>query len=112
MSSPSNVHQRMLHFMRPDGMDTVSPAHVQQSLMKKYQGDYKYYWKILLASSSHKHISNFAIYDRFATSTCIVVRRLDSKVCRFSSFAMVFLVIYDININRVNMHIGVINTPS
>ncbi len=40
--SPSNVHQRMLHFMRPDGMDTVSPAHVQQSLMKKYQGDYKY----------------------------------------------------------------------
>ncbi|XP_064386411.1 nuclear pore complex protein Nup155-like isoform X2 [Halichondria panicea] len=39
MSSPSNVHQRMLHFMRPDGMDTVSPAHVQQSLMKKYQAD-------------------------------------------------------------------------
>ncbi len=32
----------MLHFMRPDGMGTVSPAHVQQSLMKKYQGDYKY----------------------------------------------------------------------
>ena len=37
--SPSNVHQRMLHFMRPDGMSTDSPAGVQQSLLKKYQGN-------------------------------------------------------------------------
>ena len=51
----------MLHFMRPDGMDTVSPAHVQQSLMKKYQGDYKYYWIILLASNSHKQFLRFVI---------------------------------------------------
>lgn len=40
-SSPasSNLNQRLLQFMRPEGMPTESPAHVQQSLLNKYKAD-------------------------------------------------------------------------
>ena len=37
LSSPANIHQRMLHFMRPEGMATDSPDNVQQSLLNKYR---------------------------------------------------------------------------
>ena len=36
--SPTNLHQRLLHFMRPEGMPTDSPAQVQQSMLNKYRG--------------------------------------------------------------------------
>ena len=36
-TSPSNVHQRMLRFIRPDNMQTNSPIQVQQSLLNKYR---------------------------------------------------------------------------
>ena len=36
--SPTNLHQRLLHFMRPEGMPTDSPAQVQQSMLNKYKG--------------------------------------------------------------------------
>ena len=37
-SSP-NVHQRLLNFMRPDGMSTASPLQIQQSLQIKYRSE-------------------------------------------------------------------------
>ena len=40
VSSPANMHQRMLQFMRPDGMPTDSPSQAQQSLHNKYRGMY------------------------------------------------------------------------
>ena len=36
-SASPNVHQRMLNFMRPEGMSTASPLHIQQSLQAKYR---------------------------------------------------------------------------
>ena len=36
--SPTNLHQRLLHFMRPEGMPTDSPTQVQQSMLNKYKG--------------------------------------------------------------------------
>ena len=41
LSSPANIHQRMLHFMRPEGMATDSPDNVQQSLLNKYRCKFK-----------------------------------------------------------------------
>ena len=35
-----NVHQRMLNFMRPEGMSTASPLHIQQSLQAKYRSEH------------------------------------------------------------------------
>ena len=43
-TSPSNVHQRMLRFMRPDSMQTTSPIHVQQSLLNKYRSKWMDGW--------------------------------------------------------------------
>jgi nuclear pore complex protein Nup155 len=37
--SPSNVHQKMLNFMRPEGMATDTQGHVHQSLLNKYKSD-------------------------------------------------------------------------
>ena len=36
--SPSNVHHRLLNFMRPESMPTDSPADIHQSLLNKYKG--------------------------------------------------------------------------
>ena len=36
--SPSNVHQKMLKFMRPSDMQSDSPAHVHQAMLDKYKG--------------------------------------------------------------------------
>ena len=36
-SASPNVHQRLLNFMRPEGMSTASPLHIQQSLQAKYR---------------------------------------------------------------------------
>ena len=36
-SASPNVHQRMLNFMRPEGMSTASPLHIQQTLQAKYR---------------------------------------------------------------------------
>ena len=37
-ASPANIHQRVLSYMRPDGLTTSSPTQVQNTLIDKCKG--------------------------------------------------------------------------
>lgn len=42
-ASPANIHQRVLSYMRPEGMVTTSPNQVQTTLLEKYKADAQVY---------------------------------------------------------------------